>query len=243
MESVGDLERLARSFERHLRAENKSSKTVTTYGESVIQLRAYLAGEGITSADEVRREHVEGFLEQLLEKRSVATASVRFRALQQFFRWLVGDEHIPSDPMAKMKVPFVPEQLVPILTDVDIRALLATCQSRTFEDRRDEAIIRLLADTGIRRGELLGMECEDVDLDVGVVTVLGKRRRRRQAPVGAKTARAMDRYSNLRAHRADGSAGRFWLTARGFPLQEWGLATMLNRRGTPRREQAVAPRR
>ncbi len=176
MDSVGDLERLERSFERHLRAENKSPKTVTTYGESVAQLRVYLAGEGIVSAHEVRREQVEGFMAHLLETRSAATASVRFRALQQFFRWLVDDEHIDADPMAKMRVPLVPEQPVPILSEDDLRALLATCRSRTFEDRRDEAIIRLLADTGIRRSELLGMECGDVDLDVGVVTVLGKGR-------------------------------------------------------------------
>ena len=168
----------------------------------------------------------------LLETRSAATASVRFRALQQYFAWLVDDEHIETDPMAKMKVPLVPEQPVPILSEDDLRALLATCRSRTFEDRRDEAIIRLLADTGIRRGELLGMECGDVDLDVGVVTVLGKGRRRRQVPLGARTARAMDRYNNLRAQRVSGGAAeRFWLTGRGCPLQESGLATMLNRRG------------
>jgi site-specific recombinase XerD len=159
----------------------------------VTQLWGYLAAEGITAVGQIRREHVEGFMENLLEKRSAATASLRFRALQQFFRWLVDDEHLETDPMAKMKVPFVPVQPVPILTEVDLKALLATCRSKAFEDRRDEAIIRLLADTGMRRGELLGMACEDVDLDMGVVTVLGKGRRRRQVPVGAKTARAMDR--------------------------------------------------
>jgi site-specific recombinase XerC len=116
-----------------------------------------------------------------------------------------------------MKVPFVPAQPVPILTEADLKALLATCRSRAFEDRRDEAIIRLVADTGMRRGELLGMACEDVDLDVGVVTVLGKGRRRRQVPVGAKTMRApWTRYHNLRAQTAHGGAtGHFWLTGRG----------------------------
>jgi len=232
VQSVGDLERLGRSFERHLRAENKSPKTVTTYGDSVSQLREYLAREGITSAGEVGREHIEGFMEHILEKRSAATASVRFRALQQFFRWLVDDEHMDTDPMAKMKVPFVPAQPVPIRTEADLKALLATCRSRTLEDRRDEAIIRLLVDTGMRRGELLGMACEDVDLDVGVVTVLGKGRRRRQVPVGAKTNRALDRYHHLRAQKAPGQATQaFWLTGRGCPLQESGVAAMLNRRG------------
>jgi site-specific recombinase XerD len=73
-----------------------------------------------------------GFMAHLPEKRSAATASVRFRALQQFFRWLLDDEHIPSDPMAKMKVPLVPEQPVPILTEGDLKALLATCRSMSF---------------------------------------------------------------------------------------------------------------
>jgi len=56
--------------------------------------------------------------------------------------------------MAKMKVPFVPAQPVPILTEADLKALLATCRSRTLEDRRDEAIIRLLVDT-----ECVGASC------------------------------------------------------------------------------------
>jgi site-specific recombinase XerD len=231
VESVGDLERLGRSFERHLRAENKSPKTVTTYGDSVAQLRAYLAAEGIGSAAEVRRQDLEGFMGHLLTTRSAATASVRFRALQQFFRWLVDDEHIDNNPMAKMKVPLVPEQPVPILSENDLKALLATCRSRSFEDRRDEAIIRTLADTGIRRGELLGTQCDDVDLDVGVVTVVGKGRRQRQVPVGSKTARALDRYDELRSQRAAGAGGPFWLTDRKGRLQDSGLATMLNRRG------------
>ncbi len=93
MDSVGDLERLARSFERHLRAENKSPKTVTTYGDSVAQLTQYLAGEGVTSGAEIRREHIAAFMEHLLGKRSAATASLRFRALQQFFRITAKGSH------------------------------------------------------------------------------------------------------------------------------------------------------
>src|ERR1700688_3863598 len=113
VDSVGDPERLGRSFERHLRAEDKSPKTVTTYGESVTQLQTYLAGEGITSITEVRREHLEGFMADLPGRRSAATASVRFRALQQFSRWLVDDEHVDTDPMAKMRAPSSPSSRSP----------------------------------------------------------------------------------------------------------------------------------
>jgi len=146
MDSVGDLERLARSFERHLRAENKSRKTVTTYGASAIQLMQYLAGEGL-------------------------------------------------------------------------------------RDPRDEAIIRLLADTGIRRGELLGMQGEDVDLDVGVVTVLGKGRRRRQVPVGLRRRGPWTGKTTTVPPEGRGAPESCWLTAGGSALQESGIATMPDRRG------------
>ncbi|HXQ61107.1 MAG TPA: hypothetical protein VN796_02165 [Acidimicrobiales bacterium] len=59
MESVGELDRLARSFARHLRAENKSSKTVETYGEAVGQLITYLVSQGVTGASQVSTERVE----------------------------------------------------------------------------------------------------------------------------------------------------------------------------------------
>jgi len=100
MDSVGELDRLARSFARHLKAENKSPKTVVTYGEAVGQMMSYLASAGATGVSQVSTEHVEGFMVTLLERRSPATANNRFRALRQFFKWLVQEEYIPSDPKA-----------------------------------------------------------------------------------------------------------------------------------------------
>lgn len=77
------------------------------------QRRGFLAEQGITSAGEVRREHVDSFTSHILGKRLAATASVRFRAIQPFLRLLVDDEHLDTDRMAKMKVPFVPRNPYP----------------------------------------------------------------------------------------------------------------------------------
>lgn len=98
--------------------------------------------------------------------------------------------------MAKMKPPHVPEKSVPIVPEEQIRRLLASCRGKQFEDRRDQAIIRLLADTGIRRGELLGLTIEDVFLDEGVVSVIRKGRRRREVPFGVKTAKALAKVAS-----------------------------------------------
>ena len=230
MEMVGDFGRLSRSFERHLRAENKSQKTVLTYGEAVGQLVGYLEGHGVASVGDVTKSHVEGFIEGLVVTRSAATANNRFRALQQFFRWLYEDEHIPSNPMDGMRPPHVPEQPVPIVSQDDLRALLKTCKKKSsFEDVRDEAIIRLFLDSGLRRSELLHLSQDDVHLDDGVVTVLGKGRCRREVPFGSKTARALDRYEVARTRHPHKDLPSYWLSQRG-PFGQSGLAIMLKRR-------------
>lgn len=240
MDIVRDLDRLARSFERHLRAENKAAKTVETYCEGVSQFLAHLAAAGVDAAQAVSRAHIEDFITGLLATRSAATANNRFRALQQFFKWMASEEYIAVDPMAKMKPPHVPEQPVPVLPIPDISALLATCDSKSFEDRRDEAIIRTLADTGVRRNELLGLTVRDVDLDDNVLSVVGKGRRRRDVPFGKRTAKVLDRYERLRSGHNHGDLDAFWLARKG-PFGSSGIAIMLKRRAKEAGLDAIHP--
>jgi site-specific recombinase XerC len=67
--------------------------------------------------------------------------------------------------MTRMKPPAVPEVPPPILSDDDLRRLLAVCRGPDFEARRDAALIRLLIDTGMRRGECAALTVSDVDMD------------------------------------------------------------------------------
>jgi site-specific recombinase XerD len=197
----------------------------------VEQLGRFLAERGMpTHAARVRREHVEAYLEMLLERWKPATASNRFRALQQFFRYLVDEGEVAESPMRRMAPPHVPEQPVPVLSEDDLRRLLADCEGKGFEDRRDAAIIRLLADTGMRRGELLGLRVDDFDLDQQVAFVVGKGRRERACPFGRKTALALDRYLRIRQRHPHADLPWCWIQRRGR-LNESGLATMLRRRG------------
>src|SRR5262249_38807029 len=99
----------------------------------------------------------------------------------------------------------------------------------SFEDRRDEAIIRLLVDTGMRRGELLGITTADVELDEHLVSIVRKGRRRRDVPFGKKTAKALDRYEVARARHQHRDLQHYWLSRRGR-FTESGIAIMLRRR-------------
>ena len=90
-----------------------------------------------TDVSSIRREHVEAFMEHLLETRAPATASNRHRALNRFFGFLVEEGELTSNPMERMRPPKVPESPPPVLTEDQLRALLKTCGGKTFDDRRD----------------------------------------------------------------------------------------------------------
>src|SRR2546421_7265535 len=93
----GHVATLAKSFERHLRAANRSPRTVETYLAAVHQLDEFLRDRGMpTDVVTIAREHVESFVEHLVTTRSASTASNRFRALQQYFKYLIDEGEITA---------------------------------------------------------------------------------------------------------------------------------------------------
>jgi integrase/recombinase XerC len=228
-----DLESLLASWMRSLRARNVSVATQTTYRAAAAQLTRFLAVGDITTAAQVDRAAVEDWIGSLLETRSAATANNRYRAVQQWFAWMVEEDELPVSPLAKMRPPQVPEQQTEVLSVEQIRALLKACEGRDFVSRRDSAIVRLFADTGMRLSELAGLTLDDLDLDSGTAAVLGKGRRPRACPFGAKTAQALDRYLRVRtAERGAASTNALWLSEKGRgPMLSGGIAQMLKRRG------------
>jgi site-specific recombinase XerD len=177
----------------------------------------------------ITREHMQEFIRNLLERHKPATASNRFRSCKTFFNWLVEEGEITVSPMARMKAPAIPETPPEVLSVDKIRKLLDTCKGTTFVDRRDNAIIRLFIDTGMRRAELAGLKITDIDLDQNHATVLGKGRRPRICPFGSKTALALDRYLRTRARHTDASGDDFWLGRVG-PMTDNGIYQMLESR-------------
>jgi site-specific recombinase XerD len=229
--SVGDLESLIPSFERSLRASNKAPKTIATYGEASGQLLRFLMETGMpTEVAKIRREHVEAFIERLVETKSPATANNRYRALTSLFNFLVDFEEIIASPMAKMHPPKVPEVPVPVLTDDQLRKLLQAAEGKGWEERRDTAVLRLFLDTGMRLSELTNLTVDDVDLDARVAYVMGKGRRPRGCPFGGKTAAALDRYIHMRARNVYAkSSSALWIGVRG-PLGLPGIRSLIERR-------------
>ncbi len=227
---IGDLEGLIDSWRRSLRARNRSPKTIKAYTEAARLLGEFL-GERDLPADVARigRRDIEAFIADQLERWTPSTAATRFRNLQQFFKWLVEEDEIATSPMTNMSAPTVPEEPVPVVASTDVQALLAASDGRSFEGRRDTAIIRTFVDTGMRLSELTGLALSDVDLDDGIAVVMGKGRRPRACPMGANTIQAIDRYLRVRRRHPHADRDDLWLGKKGR-LSDSGVAQMLRRR-------------
>jgi integrase/recombinase XerC len=224
---------LCRDFATALRAENKSINTVRLYTGAVDKLASWCTETGgPLDPLAVTQRDLVGFMAAMRETWKPGTCNLVYRALQQFFGWLVREEEIAVSPMSRMRPPITPETPVPVLTDPQLRALLAACAGRTFVDRRDTAIIRLFLDTGCRRAEIADLTLANVDLTDQTIAVLGKGRRVRVVPFGAKTAQALGRYLRLREHDRWAHMGNLWLSEKGRgPLGAGGIVQMLERRG------------
>jgi len=237
--AAGDIVVNNQSFARHLRAGNLSEKTIYAYCGAVDQFAGYLAATGMPQdVATITREHIEAFITHLLNTRKPSTAHQRYRGLQAFMKWLAEEHEIPETPMRNMKPPRLPEMSVPVLSETQLRTLLRTCESgHSFEERRDAALMRVFIDTGARLAEITNLrwnprddENNDVDLEQGALRVLGKGRRMRLVPLGAKAVKSLDRYVRARAKHPLADRPWLWIGLKG-QMTDSGIRQVIWRRG------------
>ncbi|HUY07197.1 MAG TPA: tyrosine-type recombinase/integrase [Acidimicrobiales bacterium] len=227
----GQLGQLMRSFDRSLRALNRSASTRDQYLMSVGQMVDFFAAHGMPDEPtKITREHVETFLAEFAETHMPATVQTRYKCLRLFFSFLLEEGEITKHPMANMKPPSIPETPVPVFGAPQLAALLKVADGRGFESRRDTAILRLFMDSGMRRGEMAGLKVEDIDFEQDVAYVIGKGSRPRACPFGAKTGQAIDRYLRERTKRPEAALPWLWLGKRG-QLSASGIRQMVRRHG------------
>ena len=154
-------------------------------------------------------------------------------ALRRFAAWLTDEGELDSNPLLGVKPPKLDHKVTEALTDDELLRLIKVCRGKDLLDRRDEAIVRLMAETGLRAGEVIGMQLSDVDLTRGLATVQrGKGGKGRIVPFGAQTASALDRYIRARRSHRLTDNGPLWLGGGGQNFGYHGLNLSLKRRAT-----------
>lgn len=218
---------LQRSFARHLRAEGSSDRTAVLYGQAITQFCAWLAEDGREPVlEELTRPAIREFLAQLSEKREAGTVKLRYRGLYRFCGWLVDEGELEEHPMTTLSPPQPKMKPVPVISDVELAAIIKAVTGKDFTQRRDEAMIRVLLDCGIRVSELCGLSVEDIDLDQGMSIVRGKGNKVRPVYFGARTTASLDRYLRARSRHRWAHLDQFFLSQRG-PMTPDGVRERL----------------
>jgi site-specific recombinase XerD len=222
-----DLPGLLDSFVLHLRAERKSAETVRTYRAGVSAFLSWCGQEDLPAL--LDAPTVDKFTAALLDGGAeAATARSRQLAVRRFSAWLAAEGEIPADQLARLRPPKLDAKAIHPLSDDQLRALLAACKGPDLRDKRDEAIIRLMTETGARAGEVLALQVADIDLAAGTAVIRhGKGGKARRVPFGPRTGSAIDRYLRARRHHRLAATPTLWLGDRGKQFGYHGLRDTL----------------
>ncbi|MGI9083989.1 MAG: tyrosine-type recombinase/integrase [Aeromicrobium sp.] len=222
---------LGQSFARHLRAERRSPATLRLYGQSVEFYSRWLEAHALEATlDELTRRRITDWLSDLNEINEPSTVKTRYRGLHRFCTWLVEEDELDAHPMTGITPPSPRSKPVPVITDIELDALIRACAGKAFNDRRDEAMIRVLLDCGLRVAELCSLDVDDIDLLHDTAHVTGKGDKTRPIYFGARTVKALDRYLRARRSHRWAHLSALFLTQRGA-LSTDGARDIIKARG------------
>jgi len=132
--------------------------------------------------------------------------------------------------MEKVKMPKVPEIVVPTYTGKEIEKLLSQPDKHGGEGFRDYSIMLTFVDTGTRLSELAELEIEDIDYEQNLFKVMGKSQKERYVPFGHRVAKALMKYQ-LRYRPEPIGTNKFWLKRDGRPLPATRIERLVSNYG------------
>jgi integrase/recombinase XerD len=225
-----DFTELCDSWIVALRAERKATNTIISYSKGLALFQHWCeltASEPVMDLDTVRT-----FAMWVLERMKPSSARVRIWAVKGLSAWAHAEGEIDVDLLVSLKLPSLDDPAIVPLSTEDLAALLNTCRDKTFLDRRDNAIMRLLLETTARAEELLCMTVADTDVRAGTALIeRGKGGKGRLVPFSPFAAQALDRYKRERRKHRYAESNVLWLGAQGTMFAYQALYAMLRRRG------------
>ena len=176
-------------------ARNASEHTLRAYSEDLVSFLRYL--EKLSPGFELKyvdKFVIRSFLSQLhIDKKSKNTIARKLSSLRSFFKFLVRKKIVAKNPVASIRS--AKEAKLPtFLTRDEVSCLMEAPKGAAVKDLRDRAIFETLYGTGIRIGELVGMNERDMDIIGEVIKVRGKGKKERIVPLGSYAARALGDY-------------------------------------------------
>jgi integrase/recombinase XerC len=226
------------AYERHLVSERDlTPHTVRAYLGDVSGMLAHAAALGLSTLDQVDVRSLRSWLaNQQTRGKARTTMARRATAVRVFTAWALRTGRMTADVGAQLGSPKAHRTLPAALDVAEARALLAAAATAADDGSpvgvRDVAVLELLYATGIRVGELCGLDVDDVDRSRRVLRVFGKGRKERTVPYGLPADTALGRWLEAGRLRlaAPGAGAALFLGARGARIDQRAVRTLVHRR-------------
>ena len=191
-----------------------------------------ISDEGEVDVSRIDREIIRIYLRALFRSNKKSSIARKLASIRSFFQYLVRNGVISKNPAKGVATPKT-ERYIPVTLTIDeiFRMLDAPDKSNPL-GLRDQAILELLYSSGIRVGELTQLDCKDVDLELGIIKVLGKGKKERIVPIGSKAIEAIKDYLRKRKFLSgNGTEGPLFINTRNGRLTDRSVRRIVEKYG------------
>jgi len=171
-----------------------SANTLAAYRADLTALSRWLAERSVPMA-RTSRSDLQDFIAWRVRAGARPRSTARqLSSFRRFFRYLVREAVIREDPTAQIAMPKIGRSLPKSLTEEEVEALLGAPQVNDPLGNRDRAMLEVLYATGLRVSELVNLRHAQVNLNQGVIRILGKGNRERLIPLGEEAVKWLSEF-------------------------------------------------
>lgn len=220
------------AFLDYLELEKKYSlHTITAYKADLQEFQNFVENTfDQKSIEEVNYPQIRSWIVELSES-GISNRSInrKISSLKAYYRFLLKTEQIEFSPLTKHKALKTPRKLQIPFSEDEIVRVLERIDDSTFEGIRDRLIVELFYSTGIRRIELINIKLADIELEKGLLKVLGKRNKERYIPLISSVKETVAKYLEFRSDFGDlSNTDHFFLTSQGDKIYESFVYRLIN---------------
>jgi integrase/recombinase XerD len=220
-------------FLHHLRVEKGLAKnSVESYARDLMKFFSFLETKALSPLRASQADLMD-FISHLAGSLSVRSIARNISSLKAFYRFLVSEGEIATNPARLLSAPKLPRRLPGVLSRSEVERLLIQPDPATSRGDRDRAMLELLYATGLRVSELIHLKIPSVNTEAGFVRTVGKGSKERMVPVGVKALEALKNYLE---HGRPGllkrrSSSYLFLSPRGKAMTRQGFWKIIKRYG------------
>lgn len=219
---------LIREYLTYCRVEKGlSAASIDSYGNDLGKLSAWAEKTGLGLMSLTRQDLREWLIDLGRENLSENSRRRLISAIRGFYKFLMQDGHITTNPAEDLVAPQKGTYLPRFLNQTEIERFLLVPDTSTETGLRDRAILELMYACGLRVSEAVGLKIHEIDLDAGILTTTGKGSKTRRVPIGSSAVEWLKSYLSLRRKKENIDIDTIFLTPAGRPLNRQAIHTLV----------------